>query len=263
MFVAAFVAGTVIAGCSAAGTHEAARLCTPKADVFCLCQLGKDHGTKRCNEDGMSFQECLPCAGDPTPSTSPPSRGGDPSPGPEVPPSPGLDASAPPDSGMVSTDPVCGNNKVERGEACDRTAGCDSTCLQVLGDPSAAGSCPGIPVHLWAGLPKPVLLQGATSNYSTGTAAADCPSGGPSRVYEVIVHADGKLTASVTHDTYSVTLFARAECAGGALLGCGLDSEVGAATISFPATADKRYYLFVTGSSSTGFGSFEINLSLN
>jgi hypothetical protein len=55
------VLGALVVACSAAPA-KAERLCTPNANVFCRC-VDRAEGTKRCDEDGQSFQECLPCDG--------------------------------------------------------------------------------------------------------------------------------------------------------------------------------------------------------
>ena len=60
---AALGAITLIAiACSAKDGASTERLCTPGAYVFCRCQ-NRDEGTKLCNKDGQSFQDCLPCDG--------------------------------------------------------------------------------------------------------------------------------------------------------------------------------------------------------
>ena len=56
-----FALAALVVACSAAPAKPE-RLCTPHANVYCRC-VDREEGTKRCNEDGQSFQECLPCDG--------------------------------------------------------------------------------------------------------------------------------------------------------------------------------------------------------
>ena len=56
-----FLAAVVMA-CSQESAAKPERICTPDAYVFCRCQ-DRQEGTKHCKEDGISFEECLPCDG--------------------------------------------------------------------------------------------------------------------------------------------------------------------------------------------------------
>src|SRR5688572_165874 len=56
-----FLAAVVMA-CGQESNAKAERICTPDAYVFCRCQ-DRQEGTKHCKEDGVSFEECLPCDG--------------------------------------------------------------------------------------------------------------------------------------------------------------------------------------------------------
>ncbi len=56
-----FLAAVVMA-CSQETAAKPERICTPDAYVFCRCQ-DRQEGTKRCKEDGASFEACLPCDG--------------------------------------------------------------------------------------------------------------------------------------------------------------------------------------------------------
>jgi hypothetical protein len=62
VFVTALVAGFAACG----GDSEPAQECEPGTDVFCKCQANLGEGTKRCKDDGNSFEECItpegPCS---------------------------------------------------------------------------------------------------------------------------------------------------------------------------------------------------------
>lgn len=62
--------GALALACSA--SEPAEKLCTPDANVFCRCE-DRAAGTKKCNSDGASFQDCLPCdgTGNPGPGSDP------------------------------------------------------------------------------------------------------------------------------------------------------------------------------------------------
>jgi len=58
--VATLAAGLLAAGLAACGGEtEAAQDCEPGTEVFCKCQANLGEGTKRCRDDGASFEECI------------------------------------------------------------------------------------------------------------------------------------------------------------------------------------------------------------
>jgi hypothetical protein len=61
LFILGSLAALVMA-CKQENAVKPERLCTPEAYVFCRCS-DRSEGTKRCKEDGASFDECLPCDG--------------------------------------------------------------------------------------------------------------------------------------------------------------------------------------------------------
>jgi hypothetical protein len=52
----------LVAACSAETGAKSERICTPDANVFCRC-ADRAEGTKKCKEDGQSFEACVPCDG--------------------------------------------------------------------------------------------------------------------------------------------------------------------------------------------------------
>jgi hypothetical protein len=61
IFILGSLAALIVA-CKQENGVKPERLCTPDAYVFCRC-ADRSEGTKKCKEDGASFEECSPCDG--------------------------------------------------------------------------------------------------------------------------------------------------------------------------------------------------------
>jgi hypothetical protein len=166
-----------------------------------------------------------------------------------------------------NTDPTggtpCGNGKVDPGEACDGTDGCNSTCTGFDKDPQGAQTCPGVEGHIWN---KTLDIQGSTANNTNQSTSDRCPttSGGPNSVYDLFAHASGTLTVAViqANTDYPVTLLARGaqNCTASSDLAC----NSGSASITVDVMSGDEISLFVTGDTTQAqsSGDFELQLSI-
>jgi cysteine-rich repeat protein len=243
------------------------RICTPGQNVFCRC-IDRSAGTKLCSTDGQSFDVCRisksrTCDEDPAYVPPPERDGGTTS---------KRDGAPTPASDGGSSGPVCGNDIVEDGEACDDgnlTNGdlCSAACLPI-GDPPKGGVCPGIAVHVWN--TETVTASATTTPYdnshrsafvcndsSTGQFASD-------RVFAVTAHVAGVLVAEVSDSTFNQVLFARRTCSDDA-------SEFDCADkyyadtgekLEIPVEAGDTNYVFVdgTGNPSVGYGVIKFHM---
>lgn len=241
-------ATTVLAGAEACSSPaaEAKGICKPGQAYYCLCGSG-DPGEQTCQEDGQGFEPCAPCPDGPGPV------------GDEDVYRPPLtrDAAsdAPRDTGRTAT---CGNQVVERGEACDdgnETAGdgCSETCAPD-GDPVAGTACPGRELHLWD--ETPVVVDTKTANPSPNTLRAGgggCggSSGltGAERVFKVVPHAKGKVRVVSSAATFPHLLYAGAACAAPvATVACANAAQTnGDETLEAPVEADAPLTVVVDG----------------
>jgi cysteine-rich repeat protein len=187
---------TALAACSSPDTTVDLNTLTPK-----VCTAGKESpctcensgpGVKRCNPTGTAFAECRI--------------------------SDELECGAKSDSGPPIN--LCGNGKVDPGEACDDgnmadDDFCTSLCLP-KGDPVGAGVCPGVPVHLWG---NEVIVSSANviPYAASHTAEKPCVSSiglyGTDRVYAVTAHKAGMLHAESSGASFDIILFVNATCA--------------------------------------------------
>lgn len=157
----------------------------------------------------------------------------------------------------------CGDGTVDNGEACDDVNkvegdGCGNDCRNVAGNPDAAKTCPGQPVHLWT--TSPVLGAGTTTGFPNpwNEPGSACTTGAgtnasPDHVYAVTAHRTGSLTVKTTGATYNVLLSARTDCNSAATMTskmCANDRGTTAPfdeTMTFPVTSGTTYYVGVSG----------------
>lgn len=251
-----YSAHTGCASGSSSPSTTATTLCKPSQEVYCRCQdFGE--GTKVCADDGQSYGPCLPC-----PGVAP------------------VDASAagPMDSGAVvdaradsgDAGSLCGNKKVDPGEACDDgnaidDDGCNRWCMPEGGYPAQAGICPGMSIDVWS---APVTFASTTKLFPlTYRAKAACNGAtgslGSDRVFVVTTHATGMLTVKTVAATFDVMLYARSDCAmEAAELGCqNAVNGVGDETLTIPAQSGTPIYVFVDGATNTT-GDLSLTLSV-
>jgi cysteine-rich repeat protein len=170
--------------------------------------------------------------------------------------------------------PTCGDGKKEPGEACDdgnvaNYDGCNSSC-QVEGPGTVCKTA--IPVALNLGT---TTLNGTTvgggSHAGSGNA---CISAGTDLVYAVTPASNGFITAALPRNAtlYDSVLYVSTACsdiATNTSLLCAdsqdpnnIGSLQGGEVVSFYATANTTYYLFVDGRSTAGTFQLTIDLSL-
>ncbi len=232
-----------------------ATLCKATQEVYCRCQdFGE--GTKLCSDDGQSYGPCLPCPGvDPGVDSG--------NPGPE-------DAGTEDARGDADAGSLCGNKKVDPGEACDdgnlvNDDGCTTACVPAGGYAAKAGICPGMAIDVWT---TPVTFASTTKLFPlTYRAKAACNGAtgslGSDRVFMVTPHATGTLTVKTQGATYDAMLYARPDCATEASeLACqNAVNGVGDETLTVGATNGTPIYIFVDGATNTT-GDLSLTLSL-
>lgn len=172
---------------------------------------------------------------------------------------------------------VCGDGKVDTGEACDdknqtNDDGCNVGCQVINGNPTSGGTCPGQPVHVWPG--KKVTGTGSTIPYGntftkTGSScivSANDLNVANDHVYEVTAHTAGNLTVTATPEAaFNLQLTARTTCATPASQGtnmCANNGSTGAAeTMTFPVTNNQKVYVAVDGILN-GKGTYNISFEI-
>ncbi len=228
------------------------KLCNPGNYVFCRCR-DREEGAKLCKEDGQSFGPCEPCESYDNPEG--PLEPGDPE-EPLPTPDAGTDAEPEPNA-------TCGDGIVQRGEDCDdantnETDGCDSKCKLAGTTPFATNACPGLDVHVWGGAHKPTLASttvasGGRRVKTTCSGAGNTATSGyasPDRVFKVVAHKTGVMTAAVTDTSYNAFLYVAETCPSDNVEWFACTNKVdgvGSETLSFPVDDGKTYYLFVDG----------------
>jgi cysteine-rich repeat protein len=275
--LAAFVAAAWLpTGCATKVETTPERICTAGAYVYCRCQDRSD-GTKLCNADGTAFGACEPCERWDNPEWDPDDDDYDP---PPLPRDGGPDAPFDPDA-------VCGDGIVQAGEDCDDanqddTDGCDRDCTLAGGQATVAQNCPGLEVHVWGGAHAPTFTgttvgsgnrqttpnctnanSGTMGNPTSGANASD-------RIFKVIPHKSGQLTAKTTDASFNNFLYASQACSADLVswLACRNDNDsfnpdFSGESITFPVDAGKAYYVFVDGAGiSNHHGTFRVTFSM-
>jgi cysteine-rich repeat protein len=179
------------------------------------------------------------------------------------------------DSGGVKPSPdagaVCGNGKVEPGEACDDgnlvdMDGCSSLC--VLESTSAADVCPGVAIPLTAEPGQALILHGSVTSSTSGAYhhyAGGCGGGsGRDVVYTIKPAASGKAVVKLTAD-FPAIISSRTTCddekteskCGGIQAATG-----GETTLEVPVFADTPAYIIVDGYGGTS-GNFTLDVEVS
>ena len=126
--------------------------------------------------------------------------------------------------------------------------------------------CPGQPIKLDPGSDQ--TINGDTSFAKAdyvGAAPCDKSNSTPDVVYSVTATASGTLTAKLSPTgSFDGTLYVRSgTCTTGPQVGCSESAgPAGAETVSFQATADTTYSVFVDGKTGS-FGAFSLSLALS
>jgi cysteine-rich repeat protein len=224
------------------------RICEPDALIECKCP-NTSPGLKRCNADGSGFEECRIS-----------------------------DTQACTETTIVKDagPPVnkCGNGKVDPGEACDdgnKADGdlCSSLCLP-KGDPVAAGTCPGMPVHLWD---SEVIEASANTVSYMNTHMSDTVCNvsrglfGTDRVFAVTAHKAGTLHVETSAASYDVVLFVRKVCADittpfTACANAHTGEDFAAEQLDTPIANDETLYVIVDGGAIAETGDTQIRFSI-
>lgn len=257
-------------GCSSEKSDSnGGKTCEPGKEYHCQC-VNKDEGTHVCNDDGVSFAECLPCYGDQV-------IGDDDIP--YVPPTDDDGSSEEPDAdaGDASTSPPgCGNGVVETGEQCDdkntkANDGCSATCT-VEGKVLSAGvGCPGLPVHVWDTAVKFDSTTSGFSNVHTITpycgGAGTGSNGGTTldRTFAVTAHKSGTLTVATIDSTFNVLLYHSSNACSTtnpmSYDGCAYKTGTKDQSVSFAVTSGTTYTV-VVDSSFSGQGTFTVSFEI-
>lgn len=237
----------LVVACSAAddegrpGASALERGCLPNQTHVCVC--GIDKGVQTCDERGkLTKCEC------------PNAHGGEPD-------SPvDFDTPASTDGG------VCGNGRIDPGEACDDGNaedgdGCSARC-QPDGAPKSAEQCPGQALTLTKG--TRLTLAGTTAGFKDDVQTSCYPSHGPDRVYAIQPSASGFMTvdAAFASGFNAVVEVRRSTCT---LPSAQILCED---TLSRPFKSvvqvdkDKNYFLIVDGDVEDANGAYTIVLDL-
>jgi cysteine-rich repeat protein len=239
-----------------AGLGSGAKICTPDAFVTCQCP-NRDPGMKQCDTSGTAFEVCKHLDG---------SDCSDP-----------LVTEAPKPKPKPTEQPVenlCGNGTVDPGEACDDgnlTDGdlCSALCLP-KGDPASAGTCPGMPVHLWdkETVEASANTQGYQNKHQAKTPCNGTSMGlyGNDRVFAVTAHKEGTLFVKASGASFDIVLFANSSCENSATeVACG-NAATGASftpeVMGFPIAKDQTLYVIVDGGAVYGEGDANITFKL-
>jgi len=184
----------------------------------------------------------------------------------------------------LATGAFCGDGKVDPGEACDdgnnkpEDDGCSANCMQVNGNPTSGGSCPGHPVDVWAG--KTVTGTGSTNSYgnawntpasSACSVATDGTNNYQDHVYAVLPHETGNLVVTVsappTGSLANHMIAARRVCdiIGSDVKLCANDASIGGGeTLTIPVTKNQAVFVAVDGGGvTTNRGDYTISFKLN
>jgi cysteine-rich repeat protein len=244
----------------ACGDDKAAddKICAPNQYFFCRCR-DRQEGTKMCKGDGKSFGPCEPCetADNPEGPLEPDDPGPD---KPVTPKDAGKDQDAEP-----PPEPVCGDKIVQEGEDCDDkndndTDGCDKNCKLAGETPPSSNACGGLFVNVWGGDQKPtIVVSTALGEPANHTLATECngskSSTAKDRVFQVIPHKNGKMTVTSTEADFDTLLYVGTSCNPTTInaLACanaktGTEGE----TLTFDVQAEKKYFVFLDGSTDTG-----------
>jgi cysteine-rich repeat protein len=206
--------------CSLLGDNEATksdRLCTPNANVFCRC-ADRAKGTKRCREDGKTFDACRT-------STSGECVGG------EI-----------PDERT--------NQEISPNEPYD-----DGDDVGADDPPNAIEACPGKSIAALPGIE--LKLEGdtttATGDRSGKTGACAVGKGGKDHVYRLIPSGSGTLEVKVQGSGDLKPLaYIRTSCDDEASqASCGPPNPNATAQLKLNVVTGKDYFLIVDGASSS------------
>jgi cysteine-rich repeat protein len=220
------------------------KVCTAGRESPCTCE-NSGPGTKRCNPTGTAFAECRI--------------------------SDELECGVKSDSGPPIN--LCGNSKIDPGEACDDGNAadddfCTSLCLP-KGDPVGAGVCPGVPVHLWG---SEVIASSANvlpykNSYNTDE---PCVSSrglyGNDRVYAITAHRAGTLHVESSGASFDVVLFVNSTCldqktqvaCANQFTGTNFSSEM----LDVAIKKDQTLYVIVDGGAVAATGDAKVAFSL-
>ncbi len=248
------------------------RECTPNKKVFCRCR-DRGQGEALCNATGTGWVgPCEPC---------------------ETYDNPALPPGVKPDGSFFSRDassdaPLdgpatsCGNGVVDEDEDCDDDNdvdpdGCNRDCRLSGDNPLMTRACPGLDVHVWS---RPVEYDGSTIGAPLITKVdPTCPSdqgnvptrgdAGPERIFHVVAHKTGLLTATTSNADFNSFLYVQQVCSTGdyvPYLACtnkvhGVEGE----TLTIPVEAGEAYTLFVDGAGieHVGGGNFHLKLTID
>jgi cysteine-rich repeat protein len=177
--------------------------------------------------------------------------------------------------------PKCGDHVVQDGEDCDdgnviQDDGCDSVCKLSGTNPGSSRACPGLETHVWS---SAVVYQGTTAGAGlvaelaqvcTSTSGGNPTRGafGPDRLFHVVAHKTGTMTATLSDTTYDALLYVTSECQTSpkaiASLACSNDvNGVGNEALSFPVQAGASYTIVVDGAGVGQVeGSFRLTLAI-
>lgn len=167
---------------------------------------------------------------------------------------------------------VCGNNTVEPGEECDDNNmnpgdGCSANCK--FENTTCATATP---VALALGVQ---IITGNTAAGGSHTATGCAGTAGPDRIFAVTPAVGGFITASLKRSatTFNSALYVSAACTDNgpnADLLCADSYDAannmplnGGEVLSFLATANTTYYLFVDGVLAGDSGDFQLTLDLS
>jgi cysteine-rich repeat protein len=250
--LSALVAGMALFACGQPDPvdlkQSGLRVCTPNDLIECVCP-NTTNGLKRCNADGTGFEECRISD---TRSCDDPVT---------------MKDSGPPVN-------KCGNGTPDPGEACDdgnKADGdfCSSLCLP-KGDPKGAGTCPGMPVHLWGS----EVVEGSANtvsyekSHTADKPCADVSIGlfGNDRVFAVTAHRAGTLHVETSAASYDVVLFVHTTCLDNktevACANAHIYDDLGGEQLDTPIKKDQTLYVIVDGGSSVSTGDTQIRFSI-
>ncbi len=167
---------------------------------------------------------------------------------------------------------VCGNGTVEPGEECDDSNmnpgdGCSGQCK--FENTTCATATP---VALALGVQ---IITGSTVAGGNHTGAGCTASAGPDRIYAVTPAVAGFITASLKRSatSFDSVLYVSAACTDNGpnadlLCADSFDAQNnmplnGGEVVSFLATANTTYYLFVDGHNAADSGDFQLTLDLS
>jgi hypothetical protein len=186
------------------------------------------------------------------------------------------------DLALSYTAPMCGDNVLNAGEACEPPGpGCDPAC-QLQAAPLQQDKCPGVGNTFQipeSGLTIPDHFStGFKDDYTPGGCVTP-GAGGPDRVYQLVPDVAGMMTIKVGVDVDGQTsvcdqdlespgcfdrvIYVRTTCGDAATeITCSNAGVYTPESITFPVDAFGQYYVFVDGASPSEFGSYTLFVSI-